>query len=65
MMSDIPPVVIERFWSKVAITANPDKCSEYVFSCLMNGLPIDTYEQFKRVTLRHIGILKSQDQQKE
>lgn len=37
IMYDYTPVDIARFWTKVAITANPEKCWEWQASCYRDG----------------------------
>lgn len=36
-MYDYTPLDLARFWTKVAITANPDKCWEWQASCRSDG----------------------------
>jgi len=42
---NIPEDINERFWQKVAITANPDLCWNWLFSCNEDGYGYLTYKQ--------------------
>lgn len=42
---NIPDDINERFWQKVAITANPNLCWEWLFSCNSDGYGNLTYKQ--------------------